>query len=163
MNISIKAVKPGLILVIFTLIFGISLGAYFGIAEDSIQAYIAEGIAAHPELHGKNSADKIWRYAQRAHFHATGIAAFTIGLVLLTMLSSLSERYKTWTSLLIGLGGLYPLSWFTLFVLSPSMGRDTAHHYWLTELFAYVGVTSLLLGIALLCANLFFDKFQSAE
>jgi len=163
MNMSIKAVKPGLILVMLTLIFGISMGAYFGIAEESIQSYIAEGIAAHPELHGENSADKIWRYAQRSHFHATGIAAFTIGLVLLTMLSSLSNRYKTITSLLIGLGGLYPLSWITLFLLAPTMRRDAAHHYWLTEFFAYVGVTGLLVGIALLCANLFFDKLQTVE
>jgi len=163
MNDNINVVKPGLILVMITLIFGISMGAYFGIAEESIQSYIAEGIATHPELHTKGSADKIWRYAQRAHFHATGIAAFTIGLVLLTMFSSLSNRYKTVTSLLIGLGGLYPLSWFTLFLLAPSMGRDAAHHYWLTEFFAYVGVMGLLAGIVLLCANLFFEQLTAVE
>ncbi len=162
MNEEVKTIKVGLLLVMLTLIFGISLGMSFGIYEDSIQAYIAEGVAAHPEVHDDKSNSKIWRYAQRAHFHATGIAAFSIGLVILVMFSSLKKKLKTTAAILIGLAGLYPLAWFTMFLLAPSIGRDAAHGHIITEMFTYVGIGGLLLGIAILSANLFFNMFREA-
>jgi len=155
-----SAVKIGLFLVMLTLIFGIGLGVTFGIAEDSVQSYIADGIASHADVHDAKSQGKIWRYAQRAHFHATGISAFCIGLILLIMVSSLKRKLKTVSSILVGLGGFYPLSWFTMFILSPSIGRSAAHHHIITELFTYIGVGGLLLGIAMLCANVFLGMFD---
>ncbi len=160
MNNEVKKVKTGLFLVMLALLFGIGLGVSFGVAEDSVQSYISDGIASHPDVHDDKSQSKIWRYAQRAHFHATGIAAFSIGLVLLIMMSSLKEKLKKISSILVGLGGLYPLSWFSMFILAPSMGRSAAHHHVITEMFTYVGVGGLLLGIVILCANLFLDMFQ---
>ncbi|SDY88665.1 hypothetical protein [Nitrosomonas sp. Nm58] len=74
-----KAVKIGLFLVMLTLIFGICLGIDFGVAEDSIKSYISDGVASHADVHDDKSNDKIWRYAQRAHFHVTGVSAFSIG------------------------------------------------------------------------------------
>ncbi len=156
----IKAVKSGLFLVILTLLFGIGMGVGFGVAEDSIQSYIADGVAAHANLHDGASKNKIWRYAQRSHFHATGIAAFSIGLVLLIMASSLKRQMKTLASIFVGLGGLYPMSWFTMFILAPSMGRDAAHGHIVTEMFTYIGVGGLLLGIGILSANIFLGMFS---
>jgi len=46
-----KAVKIGLFLVMLTLVFGISMGVTFGIAEDSMQSYISDGVTSHAELH----------------------------------------------------------------------------------------------------------------
>ncbi len=161
MTEEIKVVKVGLFLVMLTLIFGISMGVIFGVSEDSVKSYIAEGVAIHTDLHDEKSNGKIWRYAQRSHFHATGIAAFSIGLIVLIMFSSLKKRLKTVSAILVGLGGLYPLSWLTLFILAPSIGRDAAHHHLITEIFTYVGVGGLLLGIAILCANLFLELFQT--
>ncbi len=160
MNYDVKSVKIGLFLVMVTLVFGIALGVAFGIAEDSVKSYIFDGVASHADLHDDKSNSKIWRYAQRSHFHATGIAAFSIGLVLLIMISSLKRKLKTLASVLIGLGGLYPLSWFTMFILAPSIGRSAAHHHIITETFTYIGVGGLLLGITILCANLFLNMFQ---
>ena len=160
MNEMMSSIRPGLFLVMLTLIFGISMGVYFGVAEDSVKSYISEGVAAHPDVHDEKSNSKIWRYAQRSHFHATGIAAFSIGLLLLIMHSSLARKQKTITSILVGLGGLYPMSWFTMFMLAPSIGRSAAHHHLVTEIFTYIGVGSLLLGIAVLCTNLFFGACQ---
>jgi hypothetical protein len=159
-NEEIKAVRIGLFLVMLTLIFGVGLGIGFGVAEDPIKAYISDGVASHADVHDDKSSSKIWRYAQRAHFHATGISAFSIGLVLLIMFSSLKRKFKTISSIFVGLGGLYPLSWFTMFILAPSMGRDAAHHHIATEMFTYIGIGGLLLGIAVLCANLFLDMFR---
>jgi hypothetical protein len=160
MNEEMKAVRTGLFLVMLTLIFGIGLGITFGVAEDSVKSYISDGVASHADVHDEKSNSKIWRYAQRAHFHATGIAAFSIGLVLLIMFSSLKMKLKTASSILVGLGGLYPLSWFTMFILAPSIGRSAAHHHVITEMFTYIGVGGLLLGTAILCANLFLDMFH---
>lgn len=160
MQTELNYVKAGLALVLAGLLFGIGLGVSFGIDEDLYQDYIASGIAAHPELHDDRSRDKIWRYAQRAHFHATGIAAFSIGLILLVMASSLKKSLKTISAFLIGLGGLYPLSWFTMYLLAPGMGRDPAHGYILTELFTYIGVGGLLAGLFILMANLFLGLFR---
>ena len=157
---TIREVRLGLFLVLLTLVFGIGLGVTFGVAEDSVKTYISSGVNAHPEVHDIKSTDKIWRYAQRAHFHATGIAAFSIGLVLLIMFSSLKPGLKTFSSILIGLGGLYPLSWFSMFMLAPALGRSAAHSHIVTESLTYIGVGGLLLGIIILSASLFLNIFN---
>jgi hypothetical protein len=136
------------------------MGVSFGVNEDAYKDYIASEIQAHPEVHDEKSQSKIWRYAQRAHFHSTGIAAFSLGLVILVMVSGMKTRLKTVSSFLVGLGGLYPLSWFTMFMLAPSIGRGPAHDYFLTELFTYIGVGGLLLGMLILIGNLFLGLFQ---
>lgn len=159
----LKAVKIGLFMVMLTLVFGIGMGVTFGVAEDTVKSYISEGVALHANVHDDKSNSKIWRYAQRSHFHATGIAAFSIGLVILIMVSSLKRSMKSVASVLVGLGGLYPLSWFSMFILAPSLGRDAAHHHMITETFTYIGVGGLLLGIAILCANLFLNLFQEQQ
>jgi len=161
MNDVIAPVRIGLFLVLLTLVFGIGLGVVFGVAEDSVQSYISEGVAAHANVHDANSKGKIWRYAQRAHFHATGIAAFSLGLVLLIAVSSMDRKYKTTAAVLTGLGGLYPMSWFTMFILAPSIGRNAAHEHVVTEMFTYLGVGGLLLGLAMLCANIFLGMFRA--
>ena len=161
MNNELNVVKIGLLLVMLTLVFGIGLGVTFGISEDSVKSYISEGVTAHPDVHDEQSTGKIWRYAQRAHFHATGIAAFSIGLILLVMHSSLRSGLKKASSILIGLGGLYPLSWLTMFILAPGIGRSDAHHHVMTEIFTYLGVGGLLLGLLILCGNLFLGMFRA--
>jgi hypothetical protein len=163
MNIHLSDVKPGLVLVLLGLAFGIALGIGFGVNEDAFKDFVSEGIAAHPEAHDANSYDKIWRYAQRAHFHSTGIAAFSIGLLLLVSLSSLSRKLKKATSLLIGLGFLYPFAWLSMFFLAPSIGRSAAHSHIITELLTYVGVGGLVIGFLLLVGNLFIGWPKRTE
>ena len=154
-------IKAGLALVMLALLFGIGLGIFFGINEAYFEHYIAQGIAANPALHDADSPEKIWRYAQRAHFHANGIAAFSIGLLLLVSASSLKSSMKNISALLIGLGGLYPLSWLSMFILAPSLGRDAAHAHPITEALTYVGVGALLLGLAILLVNIFLGLFST--
>ena len=156
----LRLVKLGLLLVLLGLLFGIGMGIGFGINEDAFKSFIADTVAAHPEVHDADSGAKIWRYAQRAHFHATGIAAFSLGLIFLIMFSNLKSGLKKTAGVLVGLGGLYPLSWFLMFYLAPSIGRDPAHHHLLTEALVYAGVGSLLAGLFLIVANLFFGSFS---
>ena len=156
---NLVSIKVGLALVMLGLLFGIGLGVTFGVNEAFFETYVAQGIAAHPGLHDANSPEKIWRYVQRAHFHATGIAAFSIGLLLLVSASNLKRRFKAITAVFIGLGGLYPLAWLTMFIIAPSIGKDEAHAHPVTELLTYIGVGGLLLGIGILLANLFLGLF----
>lgn len=156
----ISTIKVGLAIVLIGLFFSVGLGISFGVNEDAYQEYVAEGIAAHPELHNASSADKIWRYALRTHFHAGGIAAFCLGLIILVMFSDLSRRLKNISSISIGLGSVYPLAWLSMFFLAPSIGRGAAHEHILTKLFTLVGVAGLLLGSFILVANLFFGFFR---
>jgi hypothetical protein len=160
MNKELKRVKVGLALVLFGLLFGVIMGMTFGINEDIFKNYITEGIAANPQVHDAKSPDKIWRYAQRAHFHATGIAAFALALIPLVIFSDLRPKMKTASSVALGLSSFYPFSWLTMFVLAPSIGRGAAHSHVLTEIFASIGVGGLLLGCFLLLANLFLGLFR---
>jgi hypothetical protein len=160
MSADISTIKAGLAIVLIGLFFSVGLGISFGVNEDAYQEYVAEGIAAHPELHNATSADKIWRYALRTHFHAGGIAAFCLGLIILVMFSDLSRRLKSISSILIGLGSVYPLAWLSMFFLSPSIGRGAAHEHILTKLFTFVGVAGLLVGSFILLANLFLGFFR---
>ncbi|MCH8072011.1 MAG: hypothetical protein IIA09_08690 [Proteobacteria bacterium] len=160
MSADISTIKAGLAIVLIGLFFSVGLGISFGVNEDAYQEYVAEGIAAHPELHNASSADKIWRYALRTHFHAGGIAAFCLGLIILVMFSDLSRRLKNISSISIGLGSVYPLAWLSMFFLAPSIGRGAAHEHILTKLFTFIGVAGLLLGSFILVANLFFGFFR---
>ena len=159
----LSSIKIGLSFSMLLLLFGIGMGIAFGAFEDTFKDFIAQGIAANPDLHDGKSQSKIWRYAQRAHFHATGIGAFSLVLMLLVLFSSLKESMKKVASTLIGLVALYPLAWFTMFLLSPSLGRDAAHHHIITEALTYIGTGGLLLGLLILMANLFFGVFGSSN
>ncbi len=159
MTAELSPVKAGLAIVLLGLFFNIGLGIAFGVNEDAFKDYVAEGIAANPELHNAGSQGGIWRYAQRAHFHAGGISAYSLGLIILVMFSSLSRKLKSGTSVLLGLGSLYSFSWLSMFLLAPSIGRGPAHEHFLTELFTYIGVGGLVLGSLVLVANLYFGLF----
>ncbi len=159
MEQELKTVKLGLAIVLVGLLFGVGMGIVFGVNEDLFKDYIAQGIAANPDVHDTKSPDKIWRYAQRAHFHATGIAALSLGLVILVMFSTLKPTYKKASAILLGLSSFYPLSWYTMFWLAPSIGRGPAHAHNLTQSFVYTGVGGLLLGAFFLFGNIFFGFF----
>ena len=156
----LENVRPGLILAGIILLFGVCMGVVFGVMEDGVKQFIVDAIAAHPELHDAQSPAKIWRWWLRAHFHAVGIAAFTLALISITEFSGLSARMKKITSILHGLGGLYAVSWFAMALLAPSLGRDAAHHALPVLLLVLVGVGSLLIGIAILFSNIIFGWFS---
>lgn len=159
-SINLSPVKVGLSISLLLLIFGIGMGIAFGVAEDSFKDFVAQGIAANPELHDEKSSSKIWRYAQRAHFHATGISSFSLVLIMIVLLSNMKTGIKAFSSTAISLIGLYPMSWLTMFFLSPSLGRSAAHGHFITEALTYIGVGGLIVGMAILLGNLFLGLFS---
>ena len=163
MHSNFSAVRTGLAIVFLGLFINIALGLSFGVNEDLYKDFVAEGIASNPQVHDESSESKIWRYAQRTHFHAGGIAAFCLGLIILISNSGMLRRMQARSSLLVGLGSVYPLAWLSMFLLAPTMGRGAAHEHILTKLFTFVGVGGLLAGMGILCLNLFFGKFAASE
>lgn len=163
MAMNIQAVRIGLILAMLTLMFGVGMGVLFGVKEDSVKGYIESGISAHADVHDEKSQSKIWRYAQRAHFHATGVGAFALAMILLIGATSMKRTYKTLSSILIGVGSFYSLSWFTMFLLAPSLGRSAAHHALVTELITKITVGCMLLGIIILFMHLLFNFGASSH
>ena len=161
MSTTFKNVKPGLALALLTLAFGVGMGISFGVNEDGYIASITAGIEANPSVHDQQSAAKIWRYAQRAHFHAAGISAFSLGLIILCAFTGMKASSMKLASTLVGLSGFYALSWYTMYQLAPSIGRGAAHDHVLTEIFTYVGVGGLLLGFLMIIGNIFFGLFNA--
>ena len=154
MGFDVSDLRVGLVLSMLTLIFGISMGVMFGTNEDGVKQYISDGIAAHPAQHDAKSQSKIWRYAQRSHFHATGVGGFALVLVLVTGLTALPRKLKFVAATLIGVGSFYPMAWLSMFLLSLPLGRQGAHHAAITELVTYLTVGSLSAGILLLMVGL---------
>ena len=160
MSVELSNIKAGLAIVLLGLFFSVALGISFGVNEDVYKNYVSDGIAAHPEVHDAKSKDKIWRYAQRTHFHAGGISAFCLGLILLVMFSDMKPQLKRVSSVLIGLGSFYPLAWLSMFFLAPSIGRGAAHEHILTKSLTFIGVGGILLGSFFLLGNLFLGLFK---
>ena len=154
----LKDVRWGLAMSLLCLLIGVGLGVSFGLYEDSYQNYISAGIAAHPELHDAISQNSIWRWVLRAHFHAAGIGAFLTGLVVVVALSDMGTMRKQATAICMGLGGLYPMAWFSMFLLAPALGRKAAKHHWLVELLTYVSIGGFLLGMLSLLVGLFLGR-----
>ena len=163
MENELRHVKLGLAMVLLSLAFGVALGISFGVNETGYKVDIALGVVTHLELHDEQSDAEIWRYAQRAHFHATGVAAFSLGLVLLTALTGMNAFFKQLAALLVGLSGFYPLSWYVMFKLAPSSGLVAAQEHWLTQLCTFLGVVGLILGTLMVIGNVFFGLFRQKQ
>ena len=163
LNIDLKVIKIGLLITLLSLVFGIGLGIAFGAKEEVFKNYISENIQANPTVHDDKSKDKIWRYVQRAHFHSAGIAAYSLALILLILVSKMKNQMKSLSSTLIGIGTLYPFSWYLMFLLAPTIGRDAAHSHILTESIVYVSTGAFLIGLFMIFSSLFFNIFNEEK
>ncbi len=161
MTFDLKVIKIGLAITLLSLIFSVGMGVVFGANEKVFKNYISTNIELNPQVHDKKSESKIWRYAQRAHFHAGGIAAYSLALLLIILFSKMKDSYKKLSSTLIGVGTLYPFAWLTIFMLAPHIGRDAAKHHILTESIVYVSMAGFTVGLVILLGSLFFNSFNT--
>ena len=163
LNIDLKVIKIGLLITLLSLLFGIGLGVIFGAKEEVFKNYISQNIQANPTVHDDKSKDKIWRYVQRAHFHSTGIAAYSLALLLIILVSKMKDSAKSFSSTMIGIGTLYSFAWYLMFYLAPTIGRDAAHNHILTESIVYVGTGAFLIGLFMIFGSLFFNMFNEQK
>ncbi|MFA6564037.1 MAG: hypothetical protein WCV00_19200 [Verrucomicrobiia bacterium] len=125
---------PGMLLAVFTLLFGFGLGIVFGLNEDIIKARLKASTAEVREsvYHGNDATikavlDKSWVYMQRAHLHASGLGATALGLILLASLLGQSPGLTRAISLALGAGGLgYSVFWLWAGFRAPALGGTGA-------------------------------------
>lgn len=137
---------------------GVLIAIFFGLNEDLFKEKITAGlernvqvqaIADPVEKSAKIDAEtsKNWRYYLRFHFHATGIGAMMLGLLLLLGRVEAPFKLKTTAAYLTAIGGLlYPFVWLFAAIYGPEMGRTEAKEAF--AIFGYAGGL-FLLGILL--------------
>lgn len=127
-------VIPGLLISFLAIVVGTGLGMVFGLYEDQIKDGLLADVKAHPQIHEqtpnniKQQVGDGWRYIQRAHFHAQGLGALGVGIILVLGLSWVSASVKKWVALATGVGALlYPFTWLLMGLRIGSMGKQAAH------------------------------------
>jgi len=137
-----------------SIILGVFIAILFGVNEDLFKSRIKEGLSknvkilsiedtAKKEATINSEAEKNWRYYQRFHFHATGISAMTLGLLLMISFLNAPQKLKIAASLLTSVGGfLYPFVWLFAGIYGPEMGRSEAKEAF--AIFGYMGGVFLL-------------------
>ena len=163
LNIDLKVIKVGLLITLLSLVFGIGLGIAFGAKEEVFKNYISENIQLNPTVHDEKSKDKIWRYVQRAHFHSSGIAAYSLALLLIILVSKMKDSMKSFSATMIGVGTLYSFAWYLMFYLAPLIGRDAAKNHFLTESIVYISTAAFVIGLFMIIANVFFNMFSNED
>ncbi len=107
-----------------------------------------------------SETEKNWRYYQRFHFHATGIGAMMLGLLLFLSQLNAPRNLVIVGSYLVSVGGfLYPFVWLFAGIYGPEMGRAEAKEAF--ALFGYMGGLFLVGGLWTLVLGLRYELKSS--
>ncbi len=125
-----KVVRIGILLSLLTLLFGFVSGGLFGAIEGKIKGHLeAKAQAVFGTVYEGDSVkmkkitDKSWVYFKRAHFHANGLGAISLAVILLLMFMKTTWIYKEITAIFLGLGSLgYSLFWMFAALKAPGLG-----------------------------------------
>jgi len=131
---AMRPVLPGLLLGLFTLLFGFGMGAVFGLNEAMIKDRLAGSAAAvattvyHDDAAAaKAVVDKSWTYMQRAHLHAGSLGTVALVLSLVLVLLGTGPALARALSVALGAGGLgYALFWMWAGFIAPGLGSTGA-------------------------------------
>lgn len=130
----IKVVRIGFLLSLLTLLFGFILGSLFGAIEGKIKGHLKEEAQAvfdtvyeGDSVKMKKITDKSWVYLKRAHFHANGLGAISLAVILLLMFMQAPLIIKNITAIFLGLGSLgYSIFWMFAALKAPGLGSTGA-------------------------------------
>lgn len=154
-------------LALLCIIGGVFISILFATQEDYFKDHIKQGLSRNIKIQEiadpvkktetlKSEAEKNWRYFQRFHFHATGIGAMMIGILLFLTQVNAPALSKNITSYMVAIGGsLYPLVWLFAGIYGPEMGRNEAKEAF--AIFGYMGGVFLLGGVYALVLSLKYD------
>ncbi|MEP9410556.1 MAG: hypothetical protein HRF42_04005 [Candidatus Brocadia sp.] len=120
----------GIVLSLLTLFYGFGLGAAFGVAEDGIKESLKKSAQANEAVYNGDNAgmskvtEKAWIYFKRAHFHATGMGAASLAMIIFL---SLIKQQGTITSMVtatgLGAGAMgYSAFWMLAGIKAPVLG-----------------------------------------
>jgi len=145
------------LLAILSIIGGVFISILFGLNEDIFKNRIHAGLQKNIKIQQitnplekaekmEKEADKNWRYYQRFHFHATGIGAMMLGLLLFIARLNAPSAHTNIAAYLVSVGGfLYPFVWLFAGIYGPEMGRSEAKEAF--AIFGYMGGLFLVGGI----------------
>jgi len=158
MNESIRSVRIGALFAILTILFGFGLGITFGVADDDIEEHLEASAKSVLETKYEGNkkkmrhiAHKSWRYIQRAHFHAGGIGAATLSLILLLGFTGTSANIKGIVSMITGIGAFgYPFGWLLAGFKAPALGSMHLAKEAVSWIAAPAGLAVVLGSIAIL-------------
>jgi hypothetical protein len=156
--------KIPFLLALLSIVGGVSISILFAVNEEMFKTRIADGLARNPKIQQiadptqkeariQSESEKNWRYYQRYHFHATGIGAMMLGILLFLSRLSAPKRHVTVAAYLVAVGGvLYPFVWLFAGIYGPEMGRNEAKEAfallgYMGGLFLAGGVLSMYLGL----------------
>jgi hypothetical protein len=154
-------------LAILSLTGGVFISILFGANEDIFKNKINQGLEKNLKIQSivdseqkniklKEEADKNWRYYQRYHFHATGIGAMMLGLLIFTSGLFAPIKLKLISQWLVSLGGFfYPFVWLFAALYGPEMGRSEAKESF--ALFGYMGGFFLMGSLLVVYMSLKYD------
>ena len=152
--------KIPFLIVLLQIFFGVSIAIFFGVNEHFFKDRINAELKSHPKMMTltkdpslageqkmnaflKKESSKNWRYYQRFHFHSTGIAAMSLGLLLLLHFLIVPGVQKLVAAYLVSVGGfLYPFLWLFAAIYGPSLGRGVAKEQFV--IFGYMGGVFML-------------------
>lgn len=146
--------KFPVLLSIVAIIGGVFISIIFGANEAFFQDRIARGLEKNIKVQSivdakeksdkiKSEKDKNWRYYQRYHFHANGIASLSLALLIFLAFVKASKKEILIASYMISIGGfLYPFVWLFAALYGPEMGRDEAKETF--AIFGYMGGVYLI-------------------
>ena len=108
--------KIPFLLAILGIVGGVFIAILFAVNEEMFENRIHAGLEKNEKIQQiqdpakraektKSEADKNWRYYQRFHFHATGISAMMLGLLLFLRRLKAPPRLTTIASYAVALGG----------------------------------------------------------
>ena len=131
---TLRAVVPGLMLAVATILFGFFLGVIFGLNEEAITNRLSASAAlVRDTVYRGDDApitavlDKSWRYMQRAHLHAGSLGVAAAVLMLIVVALGVQTRVAQLVSLALGVGSLgYSVFWLVAGFLAPGLGSTGA-------------------------------------
>lgn len=172
-------VRYGLAFGFVAILYGWSLGVFFGVGEDRLrERFIAEA-EANRHLYLQNAGSEAaatsaikrmdetaWRYFLRAHLHAGGIGSIAVGGSLVLALLSVRPALKQLASILLGLGATgYPVFWMLAGLRAPGLGSTAVAKESLLWL-AIPSVGALVIGgvltLAMVVGELFVSRARGA-
>lgn len=146
---------------------GVFIALLFGANEKMFKEKILAGLNNNPEISAieipaerekkiASEESKIWRHYQRYHFHATGIGALSLAVLLMLFLRTTGGRLRDIAAYSVAIGGfLYPFAWLLSAFLSPTVGRHEAHE---TATVLALGGGLLFIGLILSLVHLLISK-----
>lgn len=141
--------KIPFLLTLLAIVGGVFIAIIFGANEAYFKNRITEGLSKNVQIQSiqdeslksdkiKSEHEKNWRYYQRYHFHANGIASLSLALLILLAYIKASRKQILLAAYMISIGGfLYPFVWLLAALYGPEMGRDQAKETF--AIFGYMG------------------------